>query len=74
MSQFAGDEFDLYALMLQAMQQGLELQRLEDERKLGWGAEGARVQQLMDIRGLRLASAQAAAVPQPLGMAEPVFS
>ena len=74
MSQFAGDEFDLYALMLQAMQQGLELQRLEDERKLGWGAESARVQQLMDVRALRLASAQAAAVPQPLGVAEPVFT
>ena len=74
MSQFAGDEFDLYALMLQAMQQGLELQRLEDERKLGWGAESARVQQLMDVRALRLASAKAAAVPQPLGVAEPVFS
>lgn len=73
MSQFAGDAFDLYELIVQAMERGLELERLERERKLGWGAEGDRVRELMNIGGMQLANAQAAPVPLSLGVGEPVF-
>lgn len=73
-SRFAGSEFDLYALMLQAQQQGMELASLlEEGRQFGWGAESARIDELMRIRADKLAGAQAAAVPQPLGVAPLVF-
>lgn len=76
-SRFAGSEFDLYALILQAQQQGIDLQSLlEEGRRLKWGAESARLDELMRIRVIadKLAGAQAAAVPQPLGVAPLVFS